>query len=374
MRGWDWAMCNVLILAPPLACASHDDGPERVASAVLYGGDDRRQWYEVSDAVLRDFVAQSLVAIVPETAIAHSSSDNLTFAAPTLSERFGLCEGERYAEEQSVASCTGTLIGADLVLTAGHCFVDEADCRKHRFVFGFHYLKPQHLRPLTRDDVRTCERLIVHQRGASSTDRYDYAVVELDSAAGGAFRPATLDSTRQSITTDALLTATGFMGGLPAKVDASARVVEPNAGSADIFTARFDTIQGSSGMPLLNASSQVVGIHVRGLPDFSPEDDCARSLHIEESRQHLTEDVAHLDPVLAQLCAHGPYLEACGGTALIPGSPNCAFGPVSRPPPRVAFAILLLMTTLAGWRWRTRRGSAAWLERRTSPTRAHQRL
>jgi hypothetical protein len=292
---------------------------------------------------------------VPETTLADSSSGELTFAAPSLAERFGLCEGERFAEEPSVASCTGTLIGADLVLTAGHCFIDEADCRQHRFIFGFHYLGPQRLRPLSLDDVRTCQRLVVHHRGASSADRFDLAVVELDRPAEGVFRPATLDLTRQSVTPDALLTATGFMGGVPAKVDASARVAAPNMVGAEIFTAWFDTIQGSSGMPLLNESSQVVGIHVRGLPDFTSEDGCARSVRIAESDGGLTEDVAHLDPVLAELCEHRPYLVACRGTASNAGAPDCGFVPVSRAPPYASFVLLLLMTTLAQWR---RRGTS----------------
>jgi hypothetical protein len=106
-------------------------------SKVIYGQDDRLDIYEVKDA--------ELVELAKSTAGVLNNSD-ITFLedgskAKLSTEQYGasmrLCKKERFFSQPASSFCSASLIGPDLMLTAGHCIETEAACAKTSFVFGF---------------------------------------------------------------------------------------------------------------------------------------------------------------------------------------------------------------------------------------------
>ena len=102
----------------------------------LYGLDDRLEEADVTDASMRRNGAAT-VALVESADLRFDATTNAyrnRYQGYTLDyARGGLCAGERYGSQASLAYCSGTLIAPDLVATAGHCLAGDtyADlCRR----------------------------------------------------------------------------------------------------------------------------------------------------------------------------------------------------------------------------------------------------
>jgi hypothetical protein len=89
-------------------------------STLVYGVDGRSEYFERAEPAVRERLALSSVALVPNLWL-DGASGELTAAAPTSRELDGVCPDERFGDQPSIAFCTGVLVDWDLVLTAGHC-------------------------------------------------------------------------------------------------------------------------------------------------------------------------------------------------------------------------------------------------------------
>jgi hypothetical protein len=83
--------------------------------------------------------------------------------APSLAEANDLCEGEPFADQPSAAVCSGLLVDADLVLTAGHC-ARMLPCAEMRIVTGFFYREDGELARPSDDDVHECAEVLASER------------------------------------------------------------------------------------------------------------------------------------------------------------------------------------------------------------------
>jgi hypothetical protein len=128
------ACCGLLLWA--CGCTAQSKGLRTRTDKTLYGTDDRFEEADVtSDDMRRN--GGATVALVELTDLRYDSrtdSYRNNYPAYTLDyARGGLCPGERYGGQSAIAYCSGTLIGPDLVATAGHCLAGDttADmCRK----------------------------------------------------------------------------------------------------------------------------------------------------------------------------------------------------------------------------------------------------
>jgi hypothetical protein len=99
------------------------------------------------------------------------------FPPMTAGEEMNLCPTERFVNEPSAASCTGALVGPDLVLTAGHCTSAPSDCEN--MVFGFDYLVDENqVLPgfIPTEKVYFCKEIV----SSKIENGLDYAFVRLD--------------------------------------------------------------------------------------------------------------------------------------------------------------------------------------------------
>lgn len=168
----------------------------------------------------------------------------------------------------SGAYCSGFLVGADLVATAGHCVRSAKDCENLRLVFNWSLSTPDQDNSLVyTSDVYSCAALIknnVESNGA------DFAVIRLDRIPIN--RVPLMVRRSGEVQSGERLTMMGHPAGIPLKIasGASVRSVFPA-----FFSANTDSYGGNSGSAVYNADTgEVEGILVRGEMDFVRQGNC----------------------------------------------------------------------------------------------------
>ena len=150
---------------------------------VIYGVDDRLEYYQVGSRRWRK-MGDSVVALIynrniESPKVPWDANQLLELSLSNYGLSFGLCPHEAFGDQSIVAHCTGSLIGPDLILTAGHCVEDQDHCQSSSFVFDFSYKSPQSTPTSVRaGNVYSCKKLIHSEvlPGRSS----DFAIVQLD--------------------------------------------------------------------------------------------------------------------------------------------------------------------------------------------------
>lgn len=229
---------------------------------VIYGPDDRRDVYEITDpAVLAAW--DSTVALISVFDLFDIGGGMYQLPPTTFGETYGLCESEPYRNQPNPAWCSGFLVAPDLVATAGHCVSDQGTCSQVAFVFGFRMLDAN--TPVTvipASEVYFCAGIVAReQRGDGS----DWALVRLDRPVEGHV-PLPIRRTGKIADNQAVFVI-GHPSGLPAKIAGGANVRDNNP--VPYFVANLDTYGGNSGSAVFNAQTlEVEGILVRGAQDF----------------------------------------------------------------------------------------------------------
>lgn len=228
-----------------------------VTPKVIYGEDNRAEVYEVARADVRE-IADSTVALIPKKNLV-LKGEFVQIIAKQFGREMNLCSDEPYYDQPMAANCSGSLVGEDLVATAGHC-IGSSDCADYAFVFGYR-MSSSRTAPekVPASEVYACKEIVAHEY----TSAQDYALVRLDRTVLG-HRPLTLQ--KEPVRSGDPLYVIGHPSGLPTKV-ADGAEVRRTKGS--YFQANLDTYGGNSGSAVFNAeTNEVVGILVRGEMDF----------------------------------------------------------------------------------------------------------
>lgn len=239
---------------------------------VIYGQDDRLDYYE-SPAAMR-VLADSVVSLWDKKSVnpVPKWKQAMLFAYSTLGEKMGLCPGERFADQRIGAFCSGTLVGDDIVMTAGHCIKNKAKCEDTNFIFGFGLKHPKDLRDFTlivpESDVYGCKEIIAQrfmdpgaEQSLGAPMSADFALIRLDRKVEGR-RPLPVNRGPDPVIGTGLFVI-GHPNGLPVKVAAGARVGK--SGEKHFFSADLDIFSGNSGSAVFNAETGLIeGIASRG--------------------------------------------------------------------------------------------------------------
>jgi hypothetical protein len=254
-------------------------------SKVIYGPDDRKDLYEITDPETRGLAA-STCGLMNSSRVVNNG--NGTYSISTSNYRiFGLpaCPSEPFGNQPTAAYCSGFMVGPRLIATAGHCF-DAGDIGNVVFVFGF--TMANSTTPVTtvgESQVYFPTRVV----GRRLSGDLDYAVVEVDRdiTAPGAY---SLPIRREGVVP--LSQRVGVIGhpsGLPLKVAFGSTTRVYQNSNTGYFVANVDTYGGNSGSPVFNQDTGVVeGILVRGASDFNVQGNCFVSNQLADSS--ATED------------------------------------------------------------------------------------
>jgi hypothetical protein len=242
---------------------------------VIYGPDDRRDEYEVSEADLLA-VGDATVALVSIGDLTDNGDGTYSLPAMTFAEVYELstgrplCLDEPYRDQPNPAWCSGFLVAPDIVATAGHCVTSTADCSNTAFVFGFVMLDATTpVLTIDSSQVYFCSEIIARQQNAA-----DWGLIRLDREVTD-HTPLPVRRTGK-IQDGADVLVIGHPVGLPRKYAGGATVRDNTA--AECFQANVDTYGGNSGSAVFNAETMVVeGILVRGNEDFVQDGACDRS-------------------------------------------------------------------------------------------------
>jgi len=241
-------------------------------SKSIYGNDDRLDYYEgdagmkkLSDSVVSLWEAKNVTA----------AGGKASLKVATFGLAANLCPGEKFAEQPLGAFCSGTLVGEDIVMTAGHCITDAAKCADTKLVFGFALKKAgEYPRSVPAADVYSCASVI--KRDLDTDPGFiasvfnggpgpDFALIKLDRKVTGR-SPLPIHRKAKPANGDPLFVI-GHPVGLPLKIAGSASVRD--ASPKYFFKADLDTFGGNSGSAVFNANTKLIeGILVRGDTDF----------------------------------------------------------------------------------------------------------
>jgi hypothetical protein len=266
----------------------------------VYGTDDRQEVFTITDPERRR-QAESVAALVlrgsiQEETIAKKQWFRLrghSFNELIRQSRNGLplCrDKERFWNQPVVAYCSGALVAKNVILTARHCFDEQKFTADNvRFVFGFRMVEGGGVRTaIPAHDVYKAKEVIA--RGASGDgEGADWVLVRVEAMAPveppakerSALPVRVYDPSApiadQKIGDKADLYIIGHPVGLPQKYAAGANV--KTNGQKAVFTATLDAYGGNSGSPVFDVSNQIVGLLVRGAPDFvkNPDGRCIAS-------------------------------------------------------------------------------------------------
>ncbi len=260
---------------------------------VIYGDDNRTEIHQASPYWQR--IADSTVALFNSSDLTDAGNGSYKVGGSNYGSSYNLCEDEPFREQQSAGFCSGSLVGHNLIMTAGHCVRSQSACDRTKFVFGFGYsYAGKDLSSVQALDVYSCKKLVVRKEVSTGAD---YALVELDRSVVGHEVLAVNRGASASVGTP--LVVIGHPAGIPTKVSggASVRTVK-----TEHFVANLDTYGGNSGSAVFNESTGLIeGILVRGAQDFVYANGCRKSNVCPNEGCH-GEDVTRVD----QLTAHIP--------------------------------------------------------------------
>lgn len=280
---------------------------------VVYGNDDRAEVFEHPEEDLRNLAARSAVALVPRSAVDAEDPEGVVLRGPTLGESYDLCATERYVEQPSAAFCSGTLIGDDLVLTAGHCVEDQTACSNLMIAFNYFYESDGRLASMSVNDLFACKDIVVQQLDDSDGVTRDWAIVQLDRPATPRFEPVAVRTNNFDAAAGTELVMIGVPSGIPLKIDDGGQVRDPGAG--DFFIATTDSFGGNSGSGVFDrASLELIGVLIQGDTDYVDGDGCT-VVNVCAEDECGGENVLYAYNAIDDFCDSATSLDLCGTDA-----------------------------------------------------------
>ncbi|MEA3307105.1 MAG: serine protease [Elusimicrobiota bacterium] len=262
---------------------------------VIYGDDDRLDYNKMSASIKP--LADSVVSLWNSYDVT-LEGDSYKLDTSNFGDTVGLCPEERFREQKMGAFCSGTLVGEDMIMTAGHCITSEYKCKNTKFVFGF-AIKGEKGAPdtISAKEVYGCSKIVKRFLGkevensdvSASGLGADYALIKLDRAVKG-HAPLPVSRNPKTIAQGTDLFVIGHPVGLPVKLAGGASV--RNASPDGYFVANLDTYGGNSGSAVFNKKTNLIeGILVRGETDFVSTSEGCRISNVETNAGGRGEDV-----------------------------------------------------------------------------------
>jgi len=230
------------------------------ASAAVYGADKRELVLASSPKVVQE-LGLSIAAMIHRSQVSQPpKNDKVVLQSTPLGAQDNLCEGERFYSEPSIASCTGFLVGADLLLTAGHCVKDADDCQSNVWLFNLRIDSG----PVSANELYQCRKIEDRAVSYEGPSPVDYALIRLDRRVKGRV-PLKLSQSFKLAAGSGIF-ALGYPLGLPLVLSPGGVVW---SATPALVTGALDTFHKSSGSPVFNSeTNEVEGMLIFGSMDY----------------------------------------------------------------------------------------------------------
>ncbi|OGS20324.1 MAG: hypothetical protein A3J70_02410 [Elusimicrobia bacterium RIFCSPHIGHO2_02_FULL_61_10] len=272
----------------------------------IYGEDNRLEYFAAAQDMKT--LSDSVVSFWKATSIETLNPGGVKLITANFGDRLNLCPGEKFREQPIGAFCSGSLVGEDLVMTAGHCIKDEAGCASARMVFGYAIKKAggAAVTTMPASEVYSCAKIVKRFLGgepgsanpAGQNLGADYALIKLDRKVTG-HKPLAVNRSANLKKGDGI-TVIGHPVGLPLKVAGGATVRDFS--KVGYFVADLDTFGGNSGSPVFNTrTKKIEGILVRGDEDFADSPAGCTTMATYEQTGGRGEDVTKIGVLSASI-------------------------------------------------------------------------
>ena len=257
-------------------CGKSNDGnqvfdAQTLSGDIVYGEDGRVEPFEMNGTIWKQ-VSKSVATRVSLSMLPNVAGSTEHKIKPrTLKDSRRLCEGEKFEKQNLLGTCSGFLVGEDILVTAGHCITSEADCTDQAWVFDYELKSfyDESYTSVPKKNVYRCKRIIknVYDRDRLGS-KMDYVVIQLTKPV---IDREPLQYRKEGvIRLNTPVVVIGYPSGLPLKITNGGQV-RMNS-EENYFTGDLDTFGGNSGSPVFNKETGVVeGILVRGQQDYAYE-------------------------------------------------------------------------------------------------------
>lgn len=227
---------------------------------VIYGEDNRADVIDTANPLYLK-LAKSTAAQIEKSKFSIEGSDAL-LQFESLADGMGVCSTERFAAQNSIARCSGFLIGKDLLVTAGHCVRTQQECDQYAWVFDYREGEVNDGK-LPSSSVYNCKKII--RQALDPISEADYALIQLDRKVKDR-KPLKFRKKGSPEIGDKLVVI-GHPSGLTTKIADGAEVISNDADQ--YIVTDLDTYGGNSGSAVFNVESGLIeGILVRGARDY----------------------------------------------------------------------------------------------------------
>lgn len=247
----------------------------------IAGDDNRKDYFNVTAAEQR--LADATVILTDRSELTQQPDGSYILDVdPFRRNDLPPCAGERFAKQHTGGWCSGFMVGADIIVTAGHCGETENDIQSTAYVFGFRVDKEggAGTTQFSEDQVYFGKDLIAHDL----SEKGDFAIVRVDRpiTAQNAAPLKVRDMGKVSINEN--VGVIGYPSGLPVKIAFGKKTVVIRHEDPWLIS-NLDTYGGNSGSPVFSKNGLVEGILVRGVRDYDIDNikECFRSNRIENT-------------------------------------------------------------------------------------------
>ena len=276
----------------------------------VFGIDNRYEVIEYHDQIIQE-MAKSTLSMIENSKIQDLMSGNrlapLSEAGVVIFPRTGLafpqrvtpCDYVKYYNQPTLATCSGFIVGPDILVTAGHCIQNDEDCKKYQWVRNYSYNKNGNIQ-IQASDIFSCQQIIetknILPSPIYSKEYYDYmeerrmygpipydppAPIGYDYTSTTDFALIKLNRKITDVTPLKIrkkgkiaigdkLFVIGNPLGLPTKITDNAQLLSYK--SQGLFFSNIDCFKGNSGSVVINLKEKIVeGILVSSGQSFEKD-------------------------------------------------------------------------------------------------------
>ena len=246
---------------------------------IVYGIDNRIETFQASEA--QQVLAKSTAGMIDTLKVIKVA--NYGVMPPSSLERtYGMCKDERFIDQPTSVSCSGFLVGPDLLVTAGHCITNQDACDKKSWVFDYKIQEKSNKANLMLpiENFYQCKKVIEARLEGFRDQARDYSLIQLDRPVKG--RAPLKYRVKGKIQDMASVMVIGHPTGLPQKVSPGGTVYVNKSDYS--FVTNLDTFGGNSGSAVFNEETSLIeGILVRGAKDYIEDKECGTRVNqVEE--------------------------------------------------------------------------------------------